>query len=233
VAESRAVARDPRIERGLLAQLAERRRRLDAGERSLGWKLGMGVPAAMEKLAISAPLVGFMLEPALLRDGETCALEGWSNPRLEPEIAVHMGADLPGGSSAEDARRAVAGLGVAIEIVDPDPDASDPEAILAADIFHRHVLLGPLREGADAAGVSARILRAGEEVAAVADATEATGDPFGLVVHVADTVAASGELLRAGEVVICGSVVPAPQVAPGERWEVVLDPLGSLSVAFS
>ena len=41
----------------MLAQLTERRRRIEDGEVSLGWKLGMGVPAAMAKLGTDAPLV--------------------------------------------------------------------------------------------------------------------------------------------------------------------------------
>src|SRR5688500_6944266 len=94
MAESRAMARDPRIERGMLAQLTERRRRIDAGEASLGWKLGMGVPAAMAKLGTDAPLVGYLLAPARVADGGTVSIDGWGNARLEPEIAVHLGADL-------------------------------------------------------------------------------------------------------------------------------------------
>jgi 2-keto-4-pentenoate hydratase len=144
-----------------------------------------------------------------------------------------MGSDLGPGASRADAEAAIAGLGVAIELVDLDPGVDDPEAILAADIFQRHVLLGPVVEGADAAGVSARALKNGDEAASTGDATEATGDPVALVLHVANTVGAAGETLRAGEVVICGSVVPALDVAPGDTVEVQLDPLGSLSVSFS
>ena len=140
-----------------------------------------------------------------------------------------MGADLAAGASRADAEAAIAGLGVAIELVDIDPDADDPEAILAADIFQRHVLLGPVVEGASAAGASARALKNGDEAAATADATEATGDPVDLVLHVANVVGEAGESLRAGEVVICGSVVPALDVAPGDTVEVQLDPLGSLT----
>jgi 2-keto-4-pentenoate hydratase len=224
------MARDPRIDRGLLAQLTERHRRVDAGERPLGWKLGMGTPAAMDNLGTSAPLVGYMLESARLESGATCDVSGWSNPRLEPEIAVHMGADLAGGADRSEAERAIAGLGPAIELVDPDPHADDPEAILAGNIYHRHVILGPVREGAAAAGVRARILRDGEEVAAADDATEATGDPVELVMHVAATLDAAGERLRADEVVICGSVVPALEIAPGQELEVRLEPLGGVSV---
>ncbi len=143
----------------MLAQLTERRQRLEAGETSLGWKLGMGVPAAMKKLGTDAPLVGYLLAGARVDDGGTVPLDGWGNAKLEPEIAVHMAADLAPGASREEAEAAIAGLGVAIELVDLDPDADDPEAILSADIFQRHVLLGPVVEGAGASGVSARVLR--------------------------------------------------------------------------
>jgi 2-keto-4-pentenoate hydratase len=217
----------------MLAQLTQRRRRLQDGEASLGWKLGMGVPAAMKKLGTDAPLVGYLLAGARVDDGGTVSLDGWGNPKLEPEIAAHLGADLAPGASREEAEAAIAGLGVAIELVDLDPDADDPEAILAADIFQRHVLLGPAVDGAGTSGVSARVLRGGDEEAATADATEATGDPVDLVLHVANVIGDAGEGLRAGEVVICGSVVPALSVAPGDTIEVQLDPLGSLTVTFA
>ena len=216
----------------MLAQLTERRRRIEDGEAPLGWKLGMGVPAAMAKLGTDAPLVGYLLAPARVDDGGTVSLDGWGTAKLEPEIAVHMGADLAAGASRADAEAAIAGLGAAIELVDLDPSADDPEAILAADIFQRHVLLGPVTDGATAAGTSARALKNGDEAAATADATEATGDPVDLVLHVANVIGAAGEGLRAGEVVICGSVVPALDVAPGDTVEVSLEPLGSLTVSF-
>jgi 2-keto-4-pentenoate hydratase len=224
---------DDRIERGMATQLAERRRRIDAGEAPLGWKLGMGVPAAMEKLGTSAPLVGFLNEPARVESGATVQLAGWSTPKLEPEIAVHMGAGLGRDASREDAEAAIAGLGVAIELVDLDAGESDPEKILAADIYQRHVLLGPVRAGASASGVTASILKGGAEAASADDATAATGDPVELVLHVARTLANAGESLRAGEVVICGSVVPALDVAAGDTVEVTLEPLGTLTVSFA
>jgi len=224
------MARDPRIERGMLAQLTERRRRIEAGAAPLGWKLGMGVPAAMAKLGTDAPLVGYLLQSGRVEPGATVDLSGWSNPKLEPEIAVHMGADLSPDASRAEAEAAVAGLGVAIELVDLDPDADDPEQILAADIFQRHVLLGPLVEGATAAGATARALKNGDEAASASDATEATGDPVDLVLHVASVVGAAGERLRAGEVVITGSVVAPLPFGPGQTIVGHMPPLGTLTV---
>jgi 2-keto-4-pentenoate hydratase len=77
------------------------------------------------------------------------------------------------------------------------------------------------------------VLVKGEEVAATGDVTELTGDPAGLVAHVAATLARSGLELRAGEVIICGSIVPAISVGAGDRVEVRLEPLGELAVAFA
>jgi 2-keto-4-pentenoate hydratase len=227
------MAGDERIERGMATQLAERRRRIDAGEAPLGWKLGMGVPAAMEKLGTDAPLVGYLLEPARVESGATVEIGDWGTAKLEPEIAVHMGAELAGDASRSDAEAAIAGFGVAIELVDLDADESDPERILAADIYQRHVLLGPVVPDASPADVTAAILRGGAEEASADDATKATGDPVDLVLHVARTLADAGEALRAGEVVICGSVVPALSVEPGDTVEVTLDPLGTLTVSFA
>ena len=90
---------DPRIARGMQAQFAKRRARIDAGEPPLGWKVGFGAPAAMAKFGITAPLVGFLTLPALVPSGTPASLAGWTKPVAEPEIAVHMGKDLSAGAS--------------------------------------------------------------------------------------------------------------------------------------
>ena len=215
------------------ALLAERRRRLDAGERSLGWKLGFGTGTAMERLGIDAPLIGWLPASARLEPGATAAVSPWSAARLEPEIAVHLGADVPAGAACEEAAEAVAAVGTAIELVEPDPDAADPEAILRANIFHRHVVLAaPDGDRRTADGVIVRVLRNGAEEAGTEDPRALTGDHLDLVRHVADTLAGFGERLGAGEVVITGSTVPALAVAAGDEVEVEMPPLAALRVGF-
>jgi 2-keto-4-pentenoate hydratase len=220
----RPMSGDERVTRGMKSQLADRRWALAHDDRGLGWKLGFGTPAAMQKLGIDAPLVGYLLESARLESGATVDISEWGNPRLEPEIVARVGED--GGISA---------LGAAIELVDPDPSVGDPEAILEGDIFQRHVLLGPVtpvEEGASLAEVSLQVLVNGEQVAATDDVTEATGDLEDLVRHVAKTLADAGESLERGDRVICGSIVTALEIAPGDEVEVRLEPLGSLAVSF-
>ena len=226
------LAADPRVARGMEAQLARRRERLAAGERPLGWKVGFGTPAAMEKLGTRAPLVGFLMEPALVDPGASVSMGGWANPVLEPEVAVHMGRDLPDRSDAGAAEAAIAALGPAFELADLDPPPDDVERILAGNIFQRAVMLGPRDERRTLDGVTARVARAGAEPDAVDDPTAQTGAIPDLLRHVADLLSAFGERLRAGEVVIAGSIVPGMLVAPGDAVDYRLDPLGELSIRF-
>ena len=203
------------------AQLAAARRTLDRDERPLGWKLGFGTGPAMKKLGIDAPLVGYLPVANRLESGAVVDISNWGNPKLEPEIVARAGAEGE-----------ITAIGAAIELVDPDPNASDPEAILETDIFQRHVLLGPVTEGAGVEDVRLRVTVNGDQAAASDDVTEATGDLDGLVEHVAKTLKAAGAELERGDMVICGSIVTALAIAPGDEVEVRLEPLGSLAVSF-
>jgi len=229
---------DPRIRRGMAKQLAMLRARRAAGEKSIGWKVGFGAPAIMQRLGIQAPLVGFLTDRARVESGATISLAGWSKPVAEPEIAVHMGADLPAGRDYAAAKAAIGGIGPAIEMADlnPPPEPETLETVLAGNIFQRHVVVGPVdrsRAGAKLDGLVGRISRGSAEVAKTTDLTANTGDPIALTRHVADLLGAFGERLRAGEFIITGSVVPPLFLeAADDSAAFTLDPVGSISLRF-
>jgi 2-keto-4-pentenoate hydratase len=230
-------AADARIATGMRAQLALRRRQITAGARPIGWKVGFGAPAALAKFAIAAPLIGFMLDRNVLPPGATVSLAGWVKPAAEPEIAVEMAADLPGGGTRAAAAAAIGAIGPAIELADVTVPPEDLETILAGNIFHRHVLLGPrdrARQGGRIDGLHARVLRNG---AAHADTTELeanTGRLVDIVRHVADVLADCGEQLKAGDVIMAGSVIAPIFLGADDRaLDYALDPIGSVAVRFS
>ena len=225
---------DPRLADGMREQLALRRARLEAGERALGWKVGFGSPVARERHGTDRALVGFLTDAGLLPDGAAVPVGDWVAPALEAEIAVRVGADVPGGASRETVRAAIAGVAPAIELADVHPPPEDVRAILAGNVFHRHVVLGAFDpDRRDGAGVTGRVLRDGDAVAETDDPAAATGDVLEVVRSAAELLAACGETLRAGEVVITGAVVPPIAVASGERYRIELPPLGSLELAFT
>ena len=222
---------DDRIARGMRSQLAVRDERLRGGERQIGWKVGFGAPAAAAALAIDRPLVGFLLDSGLLQDGQDVPVGSWTKPMLEPEIAAYIARDVEPGASWDDVRAAIGGLSSAIELADVDPPPEDVSAILAGNIFHRHVLLGPVdRERSTGDGIGGRVVIDGAEVAATDDPSALTGELVEVVRLTAELLDACGERLRAGEVVITGSATPPQPVAPGQRVTAELGPLGALTL---
>ena len=224
---------DPRILRGMTAQRELRQGRLNAGEKLIGWKVGFGAPAAMERLKIDAPLVGFLTDGALVRSGATISFAGWTKPAAEPEIAVYMGSDLLDTSNRATIQSAIASIGPAIELADINFPPEDVEAILSGNIYNRHVILGqtdPSRAGCVLDGLVGHIHRNGMEVASTTDPQASTGDLIDIVRHVADLLAAVGERLRAGEVIITGSIVPPLWIASEEEIRFTLDPIDTISI---
>jgi 2-keto-4-pentenoate hydratase len=227
---------DPRVVRGMKMQLELRRARLAAGDKALGWKVGFGAPAMLQQLQVSGPLVGFLTQNARVQSGASVSLAGWSKPVAEPEIAVHIGRDVAAGSDRDTAAAAIAGISPAIELVDVHTPPVNPELILGENIYQRHVVLGgtaPARAGAKSDGLTCRIMRHGKESARTSDPQANTGQWVEIVRHVADVLAAFGERLRAGEIIITGSVVAPLALEPGEdgiAFEV--EPIGNVAVRF-
>lgn len=218
------------VRRGMTAQLEQRRRRLEAGESSLGWKVGFGSPEAMARLGVEAPLVGFLTSRSAIDSGATVSLGGWSNPVVEPEIAVHLRAPIGARDGRAAIEGAIGGVGPALELADPDPELEDVEAVLAGDIFHRRVVVGPASKLDGLADLVGRIRRAGNAAQIVDDPQALTGDVIDLLQHVAGLLAEFGEALRGGEVVICGSIVPPIAVAAGDVVRYRLDPGAEIAI---
>jgi 2-keto-4-pentenoate hydratase len=228
---------NPLIKKGMTAQLAARRARIAAGEKPLGWKVGLGAPTAMQRLGTAAPLIGFLMQRALLLSGSTASFQGWTKPVAEPEICVRMMRDLGSGASADEAAAAVKDIFPAIELADfdPPPTADNLDAVLAGDIYQRHVILcGNTRAGASLAGLTSRLMRRGAEAVRTTELEALTGKLPDIVAHVAATLAAFGEKLSAGDVIITGSITP-PIMVEDDETELThaVDPIGEVSVRFT
>jgi len=226
---------DPRILRGMEKQLKLRQDRLNAGEKHIGWKVGFGAPLSMQKLRLERPLVGFLTDKVLLPSASSVSIAGWTKPAMEPEVAVHMGKDLLAGADLEKTREAIAALGPAIEVADVNFAPEDVEVILSDNIFNRHVILGktdPSRAGGQLAGLTGYVSHNDEDLPSVTALQSLTGDMIELVRHVANTLSVFGETLRAGDVIITGSIVPPLSVVANDFVSYRLEPMDMLSVNF-
>jgi 2-keto-4-pentenoate hydratase len=212
----------PAIVAGMERLLACRAELVAGGATPIGWKLAFGTEAAMSKVGTTGPVVGFLTDATLIAPGGACPIEGWTAPKLEPEIAIHLGAGGEG----------VAGISAAIELADADQPPTAIESVLAGDIYHRAVVLD---RGASPAPlvhpIAARIKRDGEEYATTADAEAEVGRIEELAAWTVDYLRHFGVATAEGEVVISGSVVPLLDIAPGQNLRNELRDVGAVEVS--
>jgi 2-keto-4-pentenoate hydratase len=235
---------DPRVAAGLKTQLASRNRLLLSNARHIGWKMAFGAPGMMERLQLSAPAPGYLTDRTLLDNGASVSIAGWSGPVVEFEIALLIGADVPAGTDPTRARAAIDGVAPAIELADIDGPLT-PESvadIVAGNIFHRGVILGEPsfgRPGADLTGLTAAIEAtpgpSGDGVVRteVTDFEALTGEYGAVVAAAADALAGNGARLRAGDIIIGGSIVPPVMVDSATTFTYTLAGFPSLALSLA
>jgi 2-oxo-3-hexenedioate decarboxylase len=202
-----------------------RERALAAGARHVGWKAGFGTSAALAKLGTTAPLAGFLTDATQVPDGGGFSIDGLTDPRLEAEVAVRLGAPIGPGASAGDVLDAVEAVAPAIEIVDMGP-ADDVETIVAGNVFHRAFLVGPFSLATPATFADARVRVGlnGEELHANLDPATMLGRLEDILSGMAWQLplGSAGAGFSAGDIVITGWVVTPLELVGGEAVTVSL-----------
>jgi len=200
-------------------QLGHWRATLHSGAARVGWKIGLNVPAVQEKLGIDRSVIGHLTTATLVGADGAHSLAGAEKPMAEPEIAIEVGPD-----------GTIAGLAPAIEVADIDRPLEDVGEIVATNIFHRAVTIGPSVPFPSAEGIEAVLTVNGEQVGSGdAGAT----DLEAIVTLVDETLRGAGESLQAGDRIIAGSLTAPAPVKPGDQVAVELGLLGRLEVSFT
>ncbi len=212
-------------------QLRQRAALVDAGAQPLGWKLGAGSPAAMAKLDIEGPLVGYLLEGGRIASGATVSVGGWTNARIETEIAVRIGEQLAPGFTLSDCGRAISAIALTFELVDVDAAGASAEEMLRHNVFNRAVVLGEWNATQDVPPVSVAL---GEQIVIDAvDPLAAVGDLAELVRHAAEVLAANDAALAPGSVILTGAVALPPPASPGQCWTASAPTLGQIAITIA
>ena len=215
---------DPRLASALAAQLRMWRASLAGGAQRVGWKLGVG---DRERIG-AGPVIGHLTTATLLPAGSTFRVVGSPALHADAEVALELARDVEADADRDAARAAIGGYGAAVELVDLGPVAGGPEGIVATNIFHRAVAFAPVTCAQMPTRVSARLIVGG----AVRDSAVASADYGELVRAVAVLLGHVGERLRAGDLLITGSVVQVA-VAAGDEVVADLGPLGCVGLSLT
>jgi 2-keto-4-pentenoate hydratase len=219
-------------------QLFNIQRRLAAGARIAGRKVGLTSRAMQQMMGVDEPDFGVLLDDMFVEEGDAIPVAELVQPRVEAEIALVLGRDLRGpGVNSTAALQAVESAVASIEII--DSRISDWKIglidTIADNASSARVVVAGRRtpvEGLDlrligmALSINGELLETGAGAAVL-------GNPARCLAWLANKLAGFGEHLKAGDVILAGSLHRALPVKPGDSVVAEFDRLGSVRTRFS
>ena len=218
-------------------QYAIRARRLGRGHRIAGLKMGLTSRAKMKQMGVPAPIYGFMTEDFALAPGAEVSAGRYIHPRVEPEIAFVTKLALRGPGCHVGAVLAATDFVVpAIEVLDSryKDFKFDLNSVIADNTSAAGFVVGDAMRaaaGLDLATLGVVLEKNGEVVGLGAGAA-VLGHPAASVAMLANMLAARGEEIPAGTLVLTGGITEAVAVAPGDHIQLRVQSIGSVSLRF-
>ena len=199
-----------------------------------GRKIAVTTKVMQELMGIDHPCGGLIFASRVHRSPAQIAKADFVNVRIECELAVRLGRDLPKGPkpyTRESVRPAVSEIMAAFELIeDRNADYKSCKALslIADNAWNGGIVIGPgkaLPAGSDLDGIRGVLKRNGKE-----ELSGKTDDPLGALAWVVNLAADHGRPMTAGMVVITGSLVVTVDIAPGERLDFAIDGVGEASL---
>lgn len=220
-------------------QQANTDRRITAGERLVGRKIGLTSESVQRQLGVDQPDYGMLFASMAICDDEPIPAGALLQPRVEAEVAFVMEQDLDVAQpTVVDLQRSIAYALPVIEIVDSRiadwrislidtvaDNASCGLFVLGNTPFSLYGLdLRDCRMNlADSAGTN---VSSGGGHACL-------GHPLNATLWLARKMAALGWPLRAGDIVLSGALGPMTPVTRGEVYTAKISGLGTVRAGFS
>ena len=213
------------------AMLVEKK--LGKGERIIGWKVGCTSQATMEQVKIDEPIFGCMTSGSHYFSVREVKASDFCKLGVEGEIAFVMEHPLKGPwITNSDVIMATCGVMGAVELVDSrtrDWKVNISEAI-ADNSLHAGVILGPFMRSIS--GFDLRhegvVIRKNGRLLASGCGVEALGNPCNVVRWLANKLSAFDREIKAGEIILTGSLTKFFFVEPGDVVDVSYSNLGSI-----
>jgi 2-keto-4-pentenoate hydratase len=229
---------DMKVEDAYGIQMVNIKRRVDAGARVIGKKIGLTSPAMQQMFKVAEPDYGHLLDDMLVYQGEPIAVSSLLQPRIEGEIAFVLDRDLAGpGITPTEVIRATAGVVPALEIVDSRirdwkikiQDTVADNASSAVFVLGSQ-MVSPV--GLDLRYVGFVVMHNGL-LAGTAAGAAVLGSPAQSVAWLVNKMAEFGITLKAGEIVLSGAAAAAVPISAGSSVSLTVDRIGDVSCRFA
>ncbi len=215
------------------------KRRTDDGEAVIGKKIGVTSKAVMNMLNVFQPDFGFLTDRmAFGTSAEIPLSETLIQPKAEGEIAFVLKGDLEGpGVTNADVIAATDFVMPCFEIVDSrikdwrikiEDTVADNASCGVFVLGNR--MVSPREVDLTTCGI---VVELNGEIISTGAGAAALGSPLNCVSWLANTLGGFGIGLKAGEVILSGSLVPLQTVVAGDVMHMEIGGIGQTSVRFA
>lgn len=213
-------------------------RRVSAGERIIGKKIGVTSRAVQNMLNVHQPDFGYLTHKMAFSEGQEMPIsQQLIQPKAEGEIAFILKKDLMGpGITNADVLAATDCVIPCFEVVD---SRIENWQIKIQDTVADNASCGLFILGDQAVdprkidlSTCGMVVEKNGEIISTGAGAAALGSPVNCVTWLANTLGQFGIPLCAGEVILSGSLVPLEQVKVGDFMRVSIGGIGSASVRF-
>ncbi len=208
--------------------------RVRAGGRVTGRKIGLTSAAVQKQLGVDQPDFGVLFDDMEYLDGSEVPRARLIQPKIEAEVAFVLGRDLPVAEPTYGEFVAcVAFCLPALEIV--DSAIADWKITLVDTVADNascgQYVLGdqPIVLGQAQLAELLMDMKKNGEPASTGSGAACMGHPLRAAYWLAQTMAARGQALKAGEVILSGALGPMVPVAAGDEIRANLGALGSVA----
>jgi 2-keto-4-pentenoate hydratase len=218
-------------------QLENIKKKLEAGQKIVGKKIGLTSVAVQKMLGVDEPDYGHLLDTMVVENGGTIDTKDMLQPKVEGEIAFILKKDLKGPNvTAVDVIQATDYVVPALEIVDSriqDWKISLRDTVSDNASSGLYVLGGkPTKlEDINLELVGMALYQNGE-VSNTGVGAAALGNPATCVAWLANRLADYDITLKAGEVILSGALSGMVAANPGDNFVARFAHLGQVSVNF-
>ena len=228
------------VDEAYKVQMRYMERKIEAGEKVIGKKIGLTSKAMQELLGIDEPDYGFIMSTNIASEGLPISMSELIEPKAEPEVAFVLMDDLEGpGVTAGHVLAATAGVLPSIEIIDSRfagwgikiQDSIADGASIGLVILGAGGLTDVSTPGLDLRYIG-HVLEKNGEIVETAAGAAALGNPAESVAWLANKLSEYGIILKAGEIVISGSLTKAVPVQAGDFVRATFGQLGSVGIKF-
>jgi 2-oxo-3-hexenedioate decarboxylase len=210
-------------------------KKVEAGEKVVGVKLGLTSRAKQERMGITSPLTAVLTDGYVLEADVPIPLGELIHPRVEPEIVFVMGKRLEGpGITAATALDAVESVHAGLEVIDSryiDFKFTLPDVVADNASSARFLVGGKALSPKNLdLTLEACVLTVNGTVVDTAAGAAVQGHPAEALALAANALAERGEAIEAGQLVLTGGLTDAVFVHAGDQIGAEFTRLGSVFV---